>query len=183
MLETGRRLGKRLERLGEVNWRIIPIASLVAAAILTLAGCGDSEETTTASEPEAAAPALAEPAPEPAGGDAAIEPGLAPGDPIIEAHELNDWYRAVLIDENAIADPRELEAIARPFCEGLEPCRVGLWYDRADFPTQLPVAELQLRYQVFALGRTIDGTENVLWNCNVFPEFEAERLCLPRPMN
>ena len=91
--------------------------------------------------------------------------------------------RAVLVDENGISDPRQLEAIARPFCEGQGPCLVALWYDRADYPTQMPVAEIQLRYQVFVLGRTLDGTENVLWNCNVFPEFEAERRCLPRPLN
>lgn len=167
---------------GRVISRFISVVSLLAAATLTLAGCGDSEEATPAIAPEAAVPVPVEPVAEP-GGDAAVEPAPAPGDPVIEVHELNDWYRAVLVDENAISDPRQLEAIARPFCQGQGTCLVALWYDRADYPTQMPVAEIQLRYQVFTLGRTLDGTENVLWNCNVFPEFEAERRCLPRPLN
>ncbi len=151
-------------------------AVLLATAALALAGCGDEPETAGAvSEPTVAA----------AGGAAPAETVAAtiPTDPVIEAHELNDWYRVVLINPAAIRNPRDLEAIARPYCEGLPTCRVGLWYSERDFPRQLPVPGYQLRYQVFAFGRTITGAENALWNCDTFPEFEAERLCLPRAMD
>lgn len=151
--------------------RSIPLVALAGFAML-LAACSDDSDTPASTN--AAAPAAPV-----ATATAALS---AEAGPVLEDHELSSWYRSVLINPAAISDPRELEAIARPYCEGLETCRVGLWYDRQDFPTAMPVREIQLRYQVFAFGRTIDGSENALWNCNVFPEFEAERLCLPRPL-
>jgi hypothetical protein len=158
----------------------------VLAAALVLAACGGDDEPAAgppaAAEPEAAAePAGQEPAavaePEPA----AVEPGEI--QPIIEIRELNEWYRVVLIDERAIADPHDLEPIGREICEGLAPCRAAMWYDAAAAPAGFPVDEINLRAQVFGFGRTMDGAENILWNCNIFPQFEAERSCLPRPMN
>jgi hypothetical protein len=109
-----------------------------------------------------------------------VDPEL---EPIIEVRELSSAYTAILVNEAAIDDPRELEGIARPYCTNAEGCRVGVWYDREDMPSELPVREVQIRYQVFAIGRSGDGRENVLWNCNVFLEFEATQECLPRPMN
>jgi hypothetical protein len=147
---------------------------------MLLAACGGDDE------PEDAPSAAAE---SEGAGERAVEPEPAaavnPGDfqPIIEIRELNDWYRVVLIDERAIADPRDLEAIGRQICEGLAPCRAAMWYDAEAAPAAFPIDELNLRAQVFGFGRTIDGAENILWNCNVFPQFEAERSCLPRPMN
>ena len=163
----------------------------VLAAVLLLAACGDDEPSggaPVAAEPDAAGDAPAEAAPEAVGEPAAEpEPAAAvdPGElePIIEIRELNDWYRAVLIDERAIADPRDLEPIGREICEGMAPCRAAMWYDAEAAPAGLPVDEVNLRAQVFGFGRTMDGAENILWNCNVFPQFEAERSCLPRPMN
>jgi hypothetical protein len=143
------------------------------AALLFVAACDNGEPAadTPADKPSAAAPAA----------DSAVDPNDL--QPIIEVRALNEWYRAVLIDERAITDPLELETIGRQICEGLAPCRAAMWFDAADAPTEYPVREIQIRYQVFAFGRTMSGDENILWNCDVFPEFEAERRCLPRPLN
>lgn len=138
------------------------------------------EDEPAAEEEEAAAdtprPRLASPIADEMG----IEPEL---EPIIEVRELSTSYTAILVNEAAIDDPRELEGIARPYCTSAEGCRVGVWYDAADMPRELPVREIQIRYQVFAMGRSGDGRENVLWNCNVFLQFEETQECLPRPMN
>jgi hypothetical protein len=166
----------------------------VLAAALLLAACGDDEPAgETPAAPDAASEAPVEAGPEAVGEPAAeLAPvaELAPAavdsgelEPIIEIRELNDWYRVVLIDERAVADPRDLEAIGREICEGLAPCRAAMWYDAEAAPAGFPVDEVDLRAQVFGFGRTMDGAENILWNCNVFPQFEAERSCLPRPMN
>ena len=159
------------------------------AALLVLAACSNDEPAgnDAAEVPGNELAGGAEPAVAPAAPPAAAEPA-APVDPetiepIIDVRELNDWYRALLIDERAISDPLELETIGRTVCEGLTPCRAAMWFDAADVPAALPVAEAQLRYQVFAFGRALSGDENILWNCDVFPEFEAGRRCLPRPMN
>jgi hypothetical protein len=148
----------------------VPFVSLLVMAAASLVGCSDTPAPSAADGAPGAigSPAVA------AGGDTG---------PVLELRVLNDWYRAVLINEDAVADPHDLEAIARPICEGMQVCRVGLWYDEADMPEKMPVREAQLRYQVFAFGRTFDGSENVLWNCNVFPEFEVPNRCLPRPMD
>ncbi len=157
----------------------------VLAAALLLAACGGDDEPAAGSPVAAEPEAAGEPAagPEPAVAAEAGQPEPGEFEPIIEIRELNDWYRVVLIDERAIADPRELEAIGREICEGLAPCRAAMWYDAGAAPAGFPVDEINLRAQVFGFGRTIDGAENILWNCNVFPQFEAERSCLPRPMN
>jgi hypothetical protein len=112
------------------------------------------------------------------------EPGTPPtgAGPVLQRRMLNEWYSALLVDRNAISDPHELEAIARPMCDGLDVCAVNIWYDEADMPTQIPMREIELRYQVFAFGRTATGRESVLWNCNVFPEFEGVA-CLPRVLD
>ena len=143
----------------------------------------------TAEAPAADTPAAEAPAETPVAGEGGGEAGSpAPIDPaelepIIEIRELNDWYRAVVLEPLAITDPLALEAIGREICEGLTPCRAAMWFDAADTPTGFPVQEAQLRYSVFAFGRALSGDENILWNCDVYPEFEAERRCLPRPMN
>jgi hypothetical protein len=67
-------------------------------------------------------------------------------------------------------------------CEGLTVCQAGLWYDVNDMPAAMPVTAVQLRDQAFSFGRTAAGVERALWNCSIFPQFEAERRCLPRLM-
>lgn len=144
------------------------VCLLLAAAALTLTGCGGDEQSATTPAPTEAAAA-----------DVAV-PVTPPGNPVIEALELNDWYRAILVDRAAIADPHELEAIARPYCEGLAVCRAAIWFNAAALPRAMPVDADAVEVQAFALGRTANGTENVLWNCNLFPQFADEQACLPR---
>jgi len=167
-------------------WARVAIAF---AAAMFVAACGDDEpaDQETAAAPEVEAPAAPE-----APGDAppaAAEPAApAAAEPaetglVLEIRELNSWYRVVVIDERAMTDPLELEAIGREICEGLAPCRAAMWFDADEAPAAFPVLEMNLRAQVFGFGRTEAGAENILWNCDFFPEFEADRRCLPRPMN
>jgi hypothetical protein len=181
------------------------LATLLATLALGLASCGGGDDgdadvdvgaagggpiaappTTTPATPAAnAGPAAATttaPATPAANPGAAAAPAGATG-PVIEMIALNDWYRVVLVNPDAVEDPRELEAIARPFCDGLQTCRIGLWYSAADFPRQLPVPGYLLSKQVFAFGRTLTGAENALWNCDVFPELEGPGMCLPRAID
>ncbi len=171
------------------------VAAGLLAVGLCLSGCGGDEETGGQAGNTAGGVAAAQPAnpttpagtpPTPAGtpatpANAATPAPLPPGtDPVIEALALMNWYHVVLVNQAAVGDPRELEAIARPFCEGLETCRIGLWYSEPDFPRQMPVPNYQLNKQVFAFGRTLTGAELVQWNCDVFPEMQAPGQCLPR---
>lgn len=166
----------------------LPAAVALAAAV-ALSACsndGDSEDDIASPEPGASAPAeenVAAGGETPAADAGAEEPALNSDTPIVEIYELNDWYRAVSLNEQAVADPEDLEALGREICEGLAPCRAAMWYDASLTPTAFPVAEEVLREQVFAFGRTTDGAENILWNCNFFPQFETDRRCLPRPMD
>ena len=105
---------------------------------------------------------------------------MAAGSLIIKVVELNSWYRAVLVEREATRNPRDLEALARPLCEGLAVCRVGVWTDQWSSPNAMPIRAPQLEAQEFAFGRNSKGEETSLWNCNKYPEFEAEDLCLPR---
>ena len=161
------------------------IAAGLLAIGLGLSACGGDEDTGGQAGGAAGAPATAQPA-TPAGTPAANVGGGAavpfvPGtEPVIEAIALMNWYHVVLVNPAAIRDPRELEAIARPYCEGLETCRIGLWYSEPDFPRELPVPNYRLNKQVFAFGRTLTGAELVQWNCDVFPEMQAPGQCLPR---
>ncbi|MGD9739168.1 MAG: hypothetical protein AB7O56_00760 [Bauldia sp.] len=167
--------------IGTARRRTSSLVALVTA--LLLAACGDDDsagDEPVAAEPVAAEPVAAAPGGTPAPGVAGAE--AIPANPVIEALELNDWYRAILVNPDAVADPRDLEAIARPYCEGLDVCRAAIWFDVRDLPRAMPVPARQIEEQAFALGRTITGEENILWNCDIFPEFEAERACLPRPM-
>lgn len=102
------------------------------------------------------------------------------GSLVIEVVELNDWYRAMLVEREATRNPRDLEALARPVCDGLTVCRVGVWTDRRAMPNAMPVRGQQLEAQDYAFGRNPQGEETSLWNCNRYPEFEAEDACLPR---
>lgn len=176
-------------------------AAFLVAGALALAGCSNDNGNGEAaaddtpveeSAPEASAPdgpdenaAASEPvdvaqsgAPQPDGLEAAAEGSEL--EAVAEIRPLSDWYFAVVINEEAVADPADLEPIGREICEGLAPCRAAMWYNPAIAPRAFPVDEDALLAQVFAVGRTIDGRENVLWNCDVFPQFEAERRCLPR---
>lgn len=99
---------------------------------------------------------------------------------VIKVVELNDWYRAMLVEREATRDPRDLEALARPVCDGLTVCRVGVWTDLRTMPNAMPVRGQQLEAQDYAFGRNPQGEETSLWNCNKYPEFEAEDACLPR---
>lgn len=102
---------------------------------------------------------------------------------IIRVVELNTWYRAALIERAATRNPRDLEALVRPICEALTVCRVGVWTDEWSMPNAMPVSRPQLEAQEYAFGRNAKGEETSLWNCNKYPEFEAEQACLPRLLN
>lgn len=169
------------------------IAAGLLAIGLCLSACGGDDDTGGQAGGAAGAPATAQPATLAAGTPAAT-PGtpaanaggggpvpFVPGTaPVIEAIALLNWYHVLLVNPAAIADPHELEAIARPYCDGLESCRIGIWYDESDFPRELPVPNYRLNKQVFAFGRTLTGAENALWNCDVFPQLQAPGQCLPR---
>ena len=99
---------------------------------------------------------------------------------IVRTVELNSWYRAMLVEREATRNPRDLEALARPVCKGLTVCRVGIWTDEFTMPNGMPVRGTQLEAQEYAFGRNPKGEETSLWNCNKYPEFEAEHACLPR---
>ena len=107
----------------------------------------------------------------------------ASANPIVRVVELNSWYRAALVERAATRNPRELDALVRPICEGLTACRVGVWTDEWSMPNAMPVRVPQLDAQEFAFGRNAKGEESSLWNCNKYPEFEAENACLPRVLN
>jgi hypothetical protein len=136
---------------------------LAVVAALALAAC--SGGSSTAKRPEAKVMPVEE------------------GSAILHLVELNSWYHAALVDPAAIKDPRQLEALVRPICEKLTVCRVGVWYDKYTMPNGMPVRTPQLEAQEYAFGRTADGKETSLWNCNKYPQFEAEEACLPRLMN
>jgi len=150
--------------------RIIALAPLALAASLLLAGC--SGPPNAAGKGEAAPPPAAP-----------VQKPVEAGGPILKLVELNFWYRAALVNREATRNPRDLEALARPICEGLNVCRVGVWTDEFSMPNGMPVRAPQLEAQEFAYGRTAKGEESALWNCNRYPEFEAENACLPRVLN
>jgi hypothetical protein len=106
-----------------------------------------------------------------------------PADSVIRVVELNSWYRAALVERAATRNPRDLEALVHPICEGLTVCRVGVWTDEWSMPNAMPVSTPQLEAQEYAFGRNAKGEETSLWNCNKYPEFEAEQACLPRLLN
>jgi hypothetical protein len=136
------------------------LAPLALAAAMTMAGAGG---------------ALAQ------GSDAANDAATAGQSPlIIRVVDLNTWYRAALVEREATRNPKDLEALARPICEGLTVCRVGIWIDQWTMPNAMPVRAPQLEAQEYAFGRNAKGEETSLWNCNKYPEFEAEQACLPR---
>jgi len=99
---------------------------------------------------------------------------------VIKVVELNAWYRAVLVEREATRNPRDLEALAKPLCEGKQVCRVGIWTDQWSVPQAMPIAAPQLEAMEYAFGRNAEGQETSLWNCGRYPEFEAEDLCLPQ---
>ena len=144
-------------------WRLGKILPVTAVAGLVLAACSGGD---------AAAPKrpVAEVIP--------VEKGGA----IVRLVKLNSWYHAALVDPAALESPRELEALGRAVCETLSVCRVGVWYDQFSMPNGMPVSSRQLEAQEFAFGRATSGTEAALWNCDKYPEFEAEEACLPRLM-
>lgn len=171
------------------------VAAGILALGLCLSACGsadDAEEPvragadatiTTPAVADPAVPATAPLTPAAAAGGPVGEPAGAITDTVIDHIALMDWFHVVLVNPAAITDPRQLEAIARPYCDGLETCRIGLWYSAADFPRQMPVPNYQLNKQVFAFGRTLTGAENALWNCDLFPELQAPGQCLPRGLD
>ena len=86
--------------------------------------------------------------------------------PVIRLVELNSWYRAMLVEREATRDPKNLEVLARPVCEGMTVCRVGIWTDEYAMPNGMPVHAQQLEAQEYAFGRNPKGEETSLWNCN-----------------
>lgn len=181
-------------KTGAQPWRPRPAHWIIAASLVLLAACdGDTSAENDIDDGVVLSP-VAEVEPE-----AQVEPGpvvgetIDPGDnavttgdgdlePIVELRVLNDWFRALVLNEAAIADPLELEEIGREICEGLTPCRVMMWYDAAEAPDALPVTQEQIVSQVYAFGRSLAGVENSQWHCDRFPEFEDERRCLPQPV-
>lgn len=152
--------------------RLRPLLTVVV--VLALSGCDDAgvdDDTTAAAPSGGASPTVATP-----------ETGPPRDTPVVEALALNDWFRAVLVDRASISNPRDLETIARSYCDGLAICRTAIWFDPAALPRAMPVSAASVDQQAYAFGRTGTGAENSLWNCNIYPEFEAERACLPRPM-
>jgi hypothetical protein len=141
---------------------------LVFAASLGVAGCYGAPVTGDGAQPPAADPGVEQ---------------SATSDSIIRTVELNTWYRAVLVDKAATRNPHDLEALVRPVCEGLTVCRVGVWTDEWSMPNAMPVRGAQLEAQEYAFGRNAKGEETSLWNCNKYPELEAEGACLPRVLN
>lgn len=99
---------------------------------------------------------------------------------ILKVVELNSWYRAVLVEREATRNPDDLEALAKPLCEGMEVCRVGIWTDQWSTPQAMPISAPQLEAMEYAFGRNAKGEETSLWNCGKYPEFEDEDLCLPQ---
>ena len=179
--------GRHIIRSGSVT------AGLLALG-LCLSACGGDDDTggqaggaaaPTATQPAtpAGTPAATPGTPAANAGGGAAVPFVPGTEPIIEAIALMNWYHVLLVNPAAIADPRDLEAIARPYCDGLESCRIGIWYSEPDFPRELPVPNYRLNKQVFAFGRTLTGAENALWNCDVFPEMQAPGQCLPRGLD
>lgn len=168
-----------------ISKRTLLAFALTATVMLSACSNDDSGENETAPEAAAEVPVEAIDTPAIADADAVAEgdEGGETGPAIVAIYELNDWYRAITLDEEAVADPADLEMIGREICEGMAPCRAAMWFDASLTPRGFPVEEVVLRDQVFAFGRTMDGDENVLWNCDYFPQFEAERKCLPRPMD
>ncbi len=157
---------------------------LAGLAALAVAGCGDANEPvpqTPAPTTGEAAVAPQTPPANPAPAAAAVDAAAPRDNPVIEALSLNDWFRAVLVDRASIANPRDLETIARAYCEGLTVCRTAIWFDEAFLPREMPVSAEAVLQQAYAFGRTGTGAENSLWNCDTYPAFEAERACLPRP--
>ena len=177
------------------RWRSRPAHWIIASSLVLLAACGgdssDEEETADGggdvtpvveatpaieTEPGAVAGETIDP------GENAVIPGDGDLEPIVELRILNDWFRALVLNEAAIADPLELETIGKEICEGLTPCRVMIWYDAAEATAALPVTQEQIVSQVYAFGRSLAGVETSQWHCDRFPEFEAERRCLPQPL-
>lgn len=156
------------------------VAPLALAASLLLAGCGGTPSASgTSVEAAGSGPAVAETT---ANGSPPAQQsnGFKPAPPILRMVELNSWYRSVLVEREATRNPRELEALVRPVCEGLEVCRVGVWTDKWTMPQRMPVRAPQLEALEFAFGRNAKGEETSLWNCSKYPEFEAEGACLPQ---
>lgn len=166
-----------------MSWHITRLAPLALAASLLLSGCGGAPNSGPAdatATPNSASPSQPVASQAPA---APVERPVEAGGPILKLIELNSWYRAALVSREATRNPRDLEAIARPICEGLSVCRVGIWTDQFTMPAAMPVRAPQLEAQEFAFGRTAKGEESALWNCNRYPEFEDEDACLPSVLN
>ena len=177
------------------RWRLRPFHWIIASSLVLLAACGgdSSEEEETANgggDVTLAAEATPEIETDPgAVAGETIDPGENAGtpdggdlEPIVELRILNDWFRVLVLNEAAIADPLELEIFGREVCEGLTPCRVMVWFDAAEATVALPVTQEQIVSQVYAFGRSLAGVETSQWHCDRFPQFEAERRCLPQPL-
>jgi hypothetical protein len=166
--------------------RVTVFPLFLAAAMLAACGGEDSAEDTAADPvgQDADAPQpVAEVAIQPAAGQPAPQPAEAAGEPrtvVIEAHELAATFISVLVAEDLLADPLDLEAIGRSYCEGRTGCRAVIWFDRRYLPLALPVDARQTEAAIFAYGINIAGRETAEWNCTRFPELRAAgRRCLP----
>ncbi len=189
----------------------LPALVLGALMAFALAGCGDDEDSAqsggNSGQPAAEAPATPAPAAPPAQEQAAAPAAPAPsedatppaaeapaeapdqqqaaapsGDPVKKINELNDYYRAVLVDPGAITDPHQFTDIALKLCGDKTLCQIGIWTDLRDLPVALPVKVSQLKYQAFTYGRNRETKyEASLWNCDDYPDLEKEG-CIPKPM-
>jgi hypothetical protein len=163
-------------------------AFLLVLMAAMLAGCGGDESDDDGGTP--VPPAVGEPTP-PAE-EANVPPAVEERTPVeigeagdtgaavIESHELSPTYISVLVSEAPLADPLDLEVIARPFCEGRSACRVEIWFDRTFLALALPVQHQQTEAVAFAYGVNLAGRETTHWNCRLFPEIPSlGRRCLP----
>jgi hypothetical protein len=176
---------------------VIGPSLILVSALLTACGSEDSAGDEIgdgaqrgASEPVASAAdelvlsEAVEPMPLAVGEAAPPAPGTLATDPlaaVIESHDLAPTFISILVDEELLADPLDLELIGRSYCRGRTGCRAVIWFDRNYLARALPVEARQTEASVFAFGVDIAGQESAEWNCAVFPEMEAAgRRCLPR---
>jgi hypothetical protein len=153
--------------------------ALVVLATAVLSACDSGDQEVAGTEDVAAA---GEPAEGGVSSPAAGPTEAAAFDAVIEMRILSEDFRAVLVDEALVADPRDLEAIGRYYCEGMNVCRTSIWFDEEFYPNDVPVPVENTQFAVYGFGRNaIIDYEASQWNCNFFPQFEETRQCLPRP--
>lgn len=75
------------------------------------------------------------------------------------------------------ATPETMEVAARGFCAGEQWCQVMGWRDAANRPTAMPMLPRESEAVAFSyLINRSSGTEQVLWDCRVWPGDPAQCL-------